>query len=113
MTIQEIRDNISIEDKNIAKERFNCSLDYVNRILNGVRNPDTELAQSILAELEFLATINRITKGTKYNQPVEAGHIAFTQPFTPHYNPLKARTMKVEKALAKAKAKLSDQSKAA
>ena len=113
MTIQEIRDNISINDKNIASARFNCSTDYVNRILNGVRNPETELAQSVLAELEFLATINIIVHGTKNNQPVEAGHIAFKQPFIPHYNPIIARTRKIEKALEKAKAKLSDQSKAA
>ena len=56
-----------------------CSENYVNLILRGDRNEDTDLAAKILAELERLAMINIIANGAKNKRLVEAGKIIFSQ----------------------------------
>jgi hypothetical protein len=113
MTIQEIRDNISYGDKIIAADRFECTTRYVDMILDDERNQFTELAQSILGELEFLATLNIIISSAKKREACQIGEVVFAEPFEPKHRPEVARTMKIAKALEKAKSKLSDQNKAA
>ena len=82
MKISDIRENVFAEDKSIVAVRLECSIRYIDFILRGERNSETDMAQEILTELERMATINIIANGEKNGKLVAAGRILFGRPLS-------------------------------
>lgn len=65
MNIEQIKQNILPEDRAMAAVHAECTVEYVDMILRGARNNDTETAKKVISKLTQLAKVNKSWKAKK------------------------------------------------
>lgn len=51
-------EHITPADKNLVAAKLGCDVSFINKVLSGKRNTDTELAKAVMRALQIAADFN-------------------------------------------------------